>query len=131
MNKRFLLFTVFSLSLFFSAVAQERYDDLVKVGDELSIGKPSKVDYHFIDIPRKNFIIKRGGIANMGSLLNDKVTVTKMTFDKNSNPIVVLKKSNGTKFFNAFRTLKADLNGAISNGELRLKNSSQSGEIAK
>ena len=131
MKRQFLLFTVFSLSLFFTSVAQERYDDLVKVGDELIIGNPSKVDYQFIDMPRKNFIIKRGGIANMGSLLNNKVTVTKMTFDKNSNPMVVVKKSNGTKFFNAFRTLKADLNGAISNGELRLKNSSKSGEIAK
>ena len=112
-------------------MAQERYDDLVKVGDELIIGSPSKTNYQFIEVPRKNFIIKRGGIANMNSLRNDKVTVTKMTFDRSSNPIVVLKKSNGAKFFNALRTLKADLNGAISNGELQLKNSSKSGEIAK
>ncbi|MEO0572045.1 MAG: hypothetical protein AAF039_10105 [Bacteroidota bacterium] len=131
MKKRFLLFALFSLSLFFTVIAQERYDDLVKVGDELLIGNPSKVDYQFIEIPRKNFIIKRGGIINMGSLLKNKVTVTNMTFDKNSNPIVVLKRSNGSKFFNALRILKADLNGAISSGELRFKNASKSGEIAK
>lgn len=131
MNKRFFLLTVFSLSLFFTTLAQEKYDDLVKVGDELIIGKPSKADYQFIDIPRKNFIIKRGGIAKISSLLNNKVIVTKMTFDKNSNAIVVLKKSNGAKFFNAYRTLKADLNGAISNGELRFKDSSSTGKIAR
>lgn len=131
MKKRSLLFALFSLSLSFTVIAQERYDDLVKVGDELFIGNPSKVDYQFIEIPRKNFIIKRGGIANMGSLLKNKVTVAQMAFDKNSNPIVVLKRSNGSKFFNAFRTLKADLNGAISSGELHFKNTSKSGEIAK
>ena len=131
MNKRFFLFAVFSMSLFFSTLAQEKYDDLVKVGDELIIGKPSKADYQFIDVPRKNFIIKKGGIANMSSLLNSKVIVTKMAFDKNSNAIVVFKNSNGAKFFNSHRTLKADLNGAIANGELRVKEASKSSEVAR
>ena len=131
MKRTILFFTLFCFTFCTVVKAQEKYEDLVKVGDELIIGNPSKANYQFIDIPRKNFIIKRGGIANMRSLLNNKVIVSKMTFDKESNPIVVLKKSNGTKFFNALRIVKADLNGAISQGELLFKDSTKSGDIAR
>ena len=131
MKKSILFFAALCFTFHSAITAQERFDDLVKVGDELIIGSPSNGDYEFIDTPRKNFIIKKGGIANMGDLVNNKVTVTKMTFDKDNEPVITLKKSNGSKFFNAYRTLKADLNGAITNGELRFKDASKSGEIAR
>lgn len=131
MKTRFLLLTVMSLTFITNIVAQDKYDDMVNVGDELVIGSPSSNDYKFIDIPKKNFIIKKGGIANMTSIYKNKVTVTKVTWNKNNDAIVTLKRSNGSKFFNAYRTLKADLNGAIVNGELRFKDSSKTGAIAK
>lgn len=131
MKTRFLLLTVMSLTFITNIVAQDKYDDMVNVGDELVIGSPSSNDYKFIDIPKKNFIIKKGGIAKMTSIYKNKVTVTKVTWNKNNDAIVTLKRSNGSKFFNAYRTLKADLNGAIVNGELRFKDSSKTGAIAK
>ena len=131
MKKGIFFVAALCLALVSTVTAQEKYDDLVKVGDELIIGSPSNSDYQYIDTPRKNFIIKKGGIANMGSLLNNKVTVTKKVYDKNDKVIVTFKRTDGTKFFNAYRTLKADLNGAIANGELRIKNSSNSKEVAR
>ena len=132
MSKSFLLFSAFCLSLSFSSFAQEKYDDLVSIGDELIIGTPSKSNYQYIAVPRKNFIIKKGGIANISSIQNNRVIVSKLTYGKDNNPTVVLKKSNGNKFFNAYRTLKADLNKAIANGELRLNEGAKSeGDIAQ
>lgn len=131
MKKSILFFAVVCFTFTTAVTAQEKYDDLVKVGDQLIIGNPSKADYQFLDVPRKNFVIKKGGIFSLGSLLNNKVTVTKMSFDKKGDAIVVLKKSNGTKFFNSHRTLKADLNGAIANGELLIKSTSKSSELAR
>lgn len=101
-----------------TAFAQEDYSDLIKVGDQMLISGPSSSTYQYIDVPRKNFIIKRGGIANMGTLKNSKVTVTKITF-KNDSPVVQFKRTDGKKFFRVYKTLTADLNNAIANSELR------------
>jgi hypothetical protein len=131
MKKSILFLAALCLTLASTITAQEKYDDMVNVGDELLIGSPSDANYKFIAMPRKNFIIKKGGIANMNSIVNNKVVITRKTYGKNDEVVVTFKKANGGKFFNAYRTLKADLNGAISNGELRFKNSSASGEIAK
>ncbi|MDT0606626.1 hypothetical protein [Croceitalea rosinachiae] len=109
--------------------AQEDFSDLVKIGDQLIISKPSQNRYQFIDIPRKNFIIKRGGIANMGSLKNMIVTITEI--GDSDNPKVRFKKSSGGKFFLAYRTLTANLNGAINSGELKIQSTSNKDSLAK
>ena len=40
----------------------------IDVGTILKIGKPYSYDYRHIHFPRKNFIIKRGSIANLKSV---------------------------------------------------------------
>ncbi len=130
MKTKFLILAL-ALALSYGVNAQETYDDLVKVGDELTIGAPAGNSYEYLEVPKKNFIIKKGGIANLSSISKAKVTVTKLTYDKNSKAIVTLKRSNGSKFFNAFRTLKADLNGAVANGELILKQTAGTKKVAK
>ncbi|MBT8237260.1 MAG: hypothetical protein HKP24_12965 [Croceitalea sp.] len=125
-----ILFITLVVCAMFTTRAQEDYSDMVKVGDELMISNPSGSDYQYIDVPRKNFIIKRGGIANMATLKNAKVTVTKITF-KDSKPIIRFKKSDGRKFFNAFRTLTADLNNAIAQSELNFIDKSKKDTTAR
>lgn len=131
MKKSILFFTALCFTCFSTLTAQDNYDDLVAVGDELTIGSPSKGTYQFIHVPKRNFIIKKGGIPKMSSILDNKVIVTKKVYAKNNEIVISFKRTNGRKFFNAYRTLKANLNGAISNGELRLKDSSKTGKIAK
>ena len=131
MKKSILFFAAFCFACFSTLTAQDNYDDLVEVGDELVIGSPFKGGYQFINVPKKNFIIKKGGIPKMNSILDNKVVVTKKVYAKNNAIMVTFKQSNGRKFFNAYSTLKADLNGAISNGELRLKDTSKTGKIAR
>lgn len=109
-----LMFSLFANGL----NAQENHTDLVKVGDQLVIGEPTGVSYQNINVPRKNFIIKRGGIPNMSTLKSSIVTITKIS--SSGNPTITFKRSNGKKFFKAYRTLTADLKTAISSGEMRL-----------
>ncbi len=122
----FLLAILLSVS---GLSAQENFSDLVKVGDELIIAKAPATTFNYIDIPRKNFIIKRGGIANISSLENTIVTITKMTTE--DNPKITFKRSDGNKFFKAYRTLTADLNKAINNGELKFRDSTKKDSLAK
>lgn len=122
----FLLIAMFALS---GLNAQEDFSDSVAIGDELIISNPSSNDYKFIDVPRKNFIIKRGGIANISSLDNVVVRVTQIT--EGESPTITFEKANGRKFFRVYRTLKADLNGAINSGELKFPQSDGKGSLAK
>ena len=126
--KRFLLLCL-AVCTFQNMHSQNSQNDLVEIGDELIISKMSGQQYQHIDIPRKNFIIKRGGIANMSSIENTAVTVTKVS--NNGNPKITFKKSDGRKFFKAYRTLTADLNGALESGELKIRTESQKDSLAK
>ncbi|SHG51219.1 hypothetical protein [Flagellimonas flava] len=109
--------------------AQEDYTDLVQIGDNITIGEPTGSSYQHIDVPRKNFIIKRGGIANISSLNNLTVTVTDINYGE--NPKITFKRSNNQKFFRVYKTMTASLNGAIASGELRLPKMEGKGSIVR
>lgn len=97
--------------------AQESPIEKVQVGDVLVIGEPSGAHYKHVDVPRKNFIIKRGGIANMSTLTNQHVVVTDIWYGK--NPEVTFKRADGKKFFRVYKTFTANLDVAIAAGELK------------
>ncbi|WBU89373.1 hypothetical protein [Cellulophaga omnivescoria] len=90
----------------------------IKVGTELKIGAASSGTYQHLVLPRKNFIIKRGGLANYKSLKNLNVVVTAVTTNKNGDVEVTLKRKNSKKFFNSHPTIKANYTKAIAEEEL-------------
>ncbi|TKD65382.1 hypothetical protein [Flavobacterium sp. ASW18X] len=100
--------------------AQESFKDQVNVGTIMTIGEPSGSDFKYVNVPKKNFIIKKGGIANLSSIHYNAVEVTDIKTNKQGATEVRFKKVDGKKFFNAYRTLTADLNGAVNNEELLL-----------
>lgn len=109
----FLLITTFSLG----HVSAQQNDGLdVKIGDKFVISEPSSHEYQHIDVPRKNFIIKRGGIADMKSILNAVVVVTDVSDDQ--DPTITFERANGMKFFRNYRNLTANLQGALNSKEL-------------
>ena len=126
--KRILLLMI-ALCATYGLQGQENFSALVKVGDKLVIAEPSSHSYQHIAIPRKNFIIKRGGIANMASIENAVVTITKITAEE--NPEITFKRSNGKKFFRVYKTLTADLNNAINSGELKIRTNGKKDSLAK
>lgn len=129
MNRGKILFVLFGLVAGMLS-AQEKFDDLVTIGDTLFIGEPSSNSYEYIDVPRKNFIIKKGGIANISSIENNTVTITDIEKSKSGETIVTFKKADGNKFFKAYRKLSANLNGAINSGELNFPNNAEN-DLAK
>lgn len=120
MKQSFLIFALICLGLIQGINAQETPAADLKVGDELIIGPPVANNYKYIAVPRKNIIIKKGGIANLSSIKDNKVTISKITYSKANKAVVVLKKADGNKFFNACRSLKANLNAALTYGELKI-----------
>ena len=100
-----------------SAFAQERS---VETGTVLEIIKPDGPFRH-LNLPRNNFIIKRGGIANLNALSGNLVVVTAVKEVEGSKEIV-LKRKDGRKFFRNYATISANWPEALEAGELRQAN---------
>lgn len=92
----------------------------VTEGMVLEIVKPQG-DFQHLQVPRKNFIIKQGGLANMYSLHGNRVVVEKVQ-QLGDQHKVVLRRKDGRKFFRVYPTLTAHWPEAVQAGELRLVN---------
>ncbi|WP_282162041.1 hypothetical protein [Ulvibacterium marinum] len=114
----------------FTALAQDT-SDLIAVGDVMSINVPENGSFAHVHFPRKNLIIKRGGIADMKRVHGNKVVVTGIKTISNGNTMVTLKRKDGRKFFKFLPSVKADLENALAKGELKMPNSSNEDEIAR
>ena len=90
----------------------------IQVNDVLVIEEPSGADFKHIHFPRKNFIIKRGGIANLKSLKGTKVVVDDISY-KDGVTLITISRMDGRKFFRAFPTVTAKFESALEAGELR------------
>lgn len=112
MKRLILLFSIFCVQF---SVAQ---DTQVSEGDILQIGSAVNHGYQYIDMPRGNFIIKKGGIANYNSLQNVKVVVSEVWTSPEGSTLITLKRADGRKFFRTHREIKARLQGALDSGEL-------------
>jgi hypothetical protein len=110
-----LMFLVTGISL-----SAQEVRNSVSVGDLLEIQKPKGIDFMHVQFPRRNIIIKQGGIAHMKSLYGQKVRVTEVNDIPDGNTEVVLKLFNGRRFFGYMPSVKANLNPALSSGELKL-----------
>ena len=93
----------------------------VTVGDVLVINPPENHDFEYLYLPKANFIIKKGGIANYKSLVGNKVEVTEIETNNKGETKVVLKREDGKKFFRTHTTtITANIDEALENGELIL-----------
>ncbi|UCD62392.1 MAG: hypothetical protein JSV59_03820 [Flavobacteriaceae bacterium] len=90
----------------------------VQVGDILKIGDTDAPRYKYINFPRANFIIKRGGVVNYKGLPGNKVVVTSVKEKMDGTLIVKIRKADGGRFFGSHWEVSADLKGALQTGEL-------------
>lgn len=111
-----LLFLGFTVAMF----ANENKIDLqdVKMGDVFVISKASAQKYRFLDFPAKNFILKKGGMPDYKSVEGNKVKVVEIDTNTAGETVVTLERVDGTRFYNRYKTVKANLNKAIDHGEL-------------
>ena len=98
------------------ALSAQQQTAQISAGDTLVIKQVSAFGYDHILVPKKNFIIKKGGIPDMKRLSGTKVIVSSV---ENQNGYQVqLERADGGRFFNAYRSLTADAYEALQTGEL-------------
>jgi hypothetical protein len=93
---------------------------VVETGDVIEIAKPSASTYKYINLPRPNFLIKRGGIVNFNKLNGQKIEISEIKTTKDCKIEVLVKRQDGKKFFNTLKTLSIDLDEAVEAGEVKL-----------
>ena len=116
---RNLLIIPIMLIFAFQVEAQNQTQS-VTVGDVLVINQIENQDFKSLDLPKANFIIKKGGIANYKSLNGNKVEVTAIETNDAGETIVELKREDGKKFFRTHAKINANIDEALENGELSI-----------
>lgn len=119
MRKSF--FIIAFLVAFTTLYAQET-SPVLTAGDMVILGPPMGSEYTYLDFPKKNIIIKRGGIANFNRLIGQELVVERTATNKNGNMEAVLKRKDGLKFFRFFPTITGNVRDALAAGELRTVN---------
>jgi protein involved in polysaccharide export with SLBB domain len=102
----------------FALQAQQKQQIDIEKGTVLTLDEPVANEYRYVLFPRKNFIIKRGGIADMKSVLGLQVEVVDYEYTDKGDTRVTLKRKDGKKFFRNFKTVDAYLEDALTSGEL-------------
>lgn len=117
--KKVALIIIFAL---FAGISQiQAQSSMLQQGQVLQIDRPESGDFQYVKFPRKNIIIKRGGIADMKSVEGMLVVVQSFKETKWGTE-VTLKRKDGGKFFRNFPTITAIWPDARDNGELRPAN---------
>lgn len=118
--KKTLIIALFLISITNAQNYTTNLEQNFEVGDIFIINNPSEGDFKYIDFPKANFIIKKGGIADFKTVDALEVRIKSMKNFDNKNE-VVLERVDDQQFFNRFPTVKANLDGAIAAGELLVK----------
>lgn len=116
---RKLFFSMTALFCFGWATGQNNVSSLDK-GSILVLGTPSAgMEFKHIHFPKRNFIIKRGGIVDYKELIGKKVQVSHVESSQNGETEIVLKPLDGQRFFRVLPKVKADYEKALGRGELK------------
>jgi hypothetical protein len=115
---RFVIVLLFSTGLLSAQDAAIHARLEVNVGDVLEIGKPESAQYRYIDIPRANFIIKKGGIADFKLLVGEKVKVVSIKEQRDGLTKIKIKRADGRRFFGSHALIGAEFEHAMESGEL-------------
>lgn len=113
--KKAIVFTI--LGFFGAASMAHAQANAVASGQEFELMLPDNGTFEHVDFPRKNFIIKRVGIADMKSVDGNTVVVDRIE-RKEGQVFAVLRRKDGRKFFRHLREVRAQWPEALNKGEL-------------
>lgn len=94
-------------------------DNNPEVGDRLVIQAPENTTYSAVNMPKLNFVVKNGGVANYKSVQNTLVEVVKITLNKKGESIVTLQRVDGAKILGLKKSVSANYDKALQLGELK------------
>lgn len=118
---KYAIALLFSVSMLNAQMSTVQTSAEVQVGDVFEIGKPESNKYKHIKFPRANFIIKRGGVANYKLAQGETVVVNSVKEKKDGTVVVKIKRKDGGRFFGSHSVVAADIDEALSSGELLAK----------
>ncbi|TQI69252.1 hypothetical protein JM79_0125 [Gramella sp. Hel_I_59] len=90
-----------------------------EIGDRLLIQSPENTTYTAVNMPKLNFVVKKGGVANYKSVQNTLVEVVKISQNKKGENIVTLQRVDGAKILNLKKSISANYDQALQLGELK------------
>lgn len=114
MKKTLLLVVCLSICWFSQA------QDSPKIGQLLRINDPSGQFYNHISFPQLNILVKRGKIASYKPVYGNEVVIDEVLTKGNGKTYVVLKKKDGSQFFDFISKVEASYAKALDSGELSL-----------
>lgn len=114
----FILLLTFGFTYANDSSSLNNSQNVPAVGDILVINATSNTNYNYIDLPKLNVIVKKGGLATYKPVHGNHVVVTDVKTKNDGNVQVILEKKDNTKFFGISKQVKADYIKAISSGEL-------------
>jgi hypothetical protein len=91
---------------------------VIRIGDVFKIGDTENSDYKYIKFPKKNFIIKKGGVADYETVIGRKVIITSVKVNRFGKTKVKIRPQDGRRFFTRYLTVGVDFDSAIKSGEL-------------
>lgn len=90
----------------------------VQIGDILKIGSPEGANFKYIEFPRANFIIKRGGRLNFKDLPGTKVEVISISDNNDGTLMAKIKRADGGRFFGSHTVVDVHMGKALESGEI-------------
>ncbi|WPY98643.1 hypothetical protein [Christiangramia sp. OXR-203] len=94
-------------------------DNNPEIGDRLLIQSPENTTYTALNMPKLNFVVKKGGVANYKSVQNTLVEVVKISQNKEGENIVTLQRVDGAKILGLKKSVSANYDQALQLGELK------------
>ena len=87
-------------------------------GDVFIVGDKKYNNYKYIDFPKPNFIIKKGGIVNYKNIKGEKVIISSVDEKSDGTIQAIIKLAKSRKFFNSHKFVSVDISKALENKEL-------------
>tara|TARA_E500000331_G_C16996713_1_gene600188 strand:- start:85 stop:456 length:372 start_codon:yes stop_codon:yes gene_type:complete len=94
-------------------------DNNPEIGDRLLIQSPENTTYTAVNMPKLNFVVKKGGVANYKSVQNTLVEVVKISKNKKGESVVTLQRVDGAKILGLKKSVSANYDQALQLGELK------------
>jgi len=109
-----LITTLFTSAFIYSQGVTQN----ISSGDVFLIGSVSNDNYKYINFPRANFIIKKGGLVNYKNIRGAKVEITSIDEKTDGNVEATIKLVAPRKFFNSHKYVTVSIYDALKNKEL-------------
>ena len=115
--KNYILLSLLMIT-FSGVIYSQNSNSIVKVGDVFTIGEVDGNNYKYINFPKTNFIIKKGGIANYNRVKGEEVAITSIKENKDGNLIATIKLTSEKYFFRSHKYITVQIDEAINEKEL-------------